>query len=702
MLPPGFLRRWLFPLLIIISGIAVYHRTIDIPFVFDDGLAVRENTSIRSLAHPGAVLSPPADGSGASGRPLVNLSLALNYALGGLNPSGYHVFNILCHCGAGLLLFAVLRQMFLLPRFQSIFGVGADGVHLQGDAASCGVDRRRGAFQAPAASGCPPAAESCRSFSPERVASTQRCTGADVSEQSTFDSSRRRHNDFASTVGAFWRAISPLPSRASPLLQPKHSAEALAFFAALLWVLHPLQTESVASVIQRTELMVAVFFMATLYGLIRSCSSSRPQAWQAVAVVASMAGMATKEIMVSAPLVVLLYDRALLAGTFAAALKRRRTFYIGLAASWLVLVYLVVKMGGTRGTAAGFGTGVITWWSYFLKQWEAIIQYLRLSAWPHPLVVDYGSDVVTQVSAVAGRGAILIVLGLATAWGLYRNTLWALAGAWFFLILGPSSSVMPLPAQTMAEHRMYLPLAALCAGAIVAAFVVLGRRFWLVAGAVAAGFFAISLARTDDYSSELRLWEDTVAKRPRNERAFHNLAGVMVNLRRINEAWQYYTRALEIEPRYAGPRIGLANCLLRFGRSEEALREYRKVLEIDPKAIEALSNLGVVLCEIGQFDEGYATLKRALTVNPDFADAHFNMGTVLLRRGHVPQADLYYRNAIRLRPDYAEAYNNLGAALLRQERPREAEECFRAALRYKPDYPEAQQNLDTVVRGASR
>ena len=105
--------------------------------------------------------------------------------------------------------------------------------------------------------------------------------------------------------------------------------------------------------------------------------------------------MASKEVMVSAPLIVLLYDRTFLAGTFRAAWNQRRRLYLGLAGTWLILIALLAGTGGTRGEGAGFGLGV-SWWAYALKQCEAIVGYLKLSLWPHPLIIDYGTDVITE------------------------------------------------------------------------------------------------------------------------------------------------------------------------------------------------------------------------------------------------------------------------------------------------------------------
>lgn len=109
--------------------------------------------------------------------------------------------------------------------------------------------------------------------------------------------------------------------------------------------------------------------------------------------------MATKEEVVSAPLMVLLYDRTFVASSVREAWRQRWRLYLGLGATWILLGWLVVN-AGSRGGTAGFGAG-LAWPAYALTQFGAIIRYLQLAVWPHPLVLDYGAPVVTRVGEVA-------------------------------------------------------------------------------------------------------------------------------------------------------------------------------------------------------------------------------------------------------------------------------------------------------------
>ena len=118
--------------------------------------------------------------------------------------------------------------------------------------------------------------------------------------------------------------------------------------------------------------------------------------------------MATKEVMVTAPVLVLLYDRTFVAGSFREAWRRRRWLHLGLAATWLPLAGLVASTGWNRGGSAGFNVGVAPW-AYWLTQFEAITRYLRLAVWPHPLVFDYGTFWVRYVRRGGAAVSLLVV-----------------------------------------------------------------------------------------------------------------------------------------------------------------------------------------------------------------------------------------------------------------------------------------------------
>jgi len=303
---------------------------------------------------------------------------------------------------------------------------------------------------------------------------------------------------------------------------------------------------------------MGLFYLLTLYCFIRSADETgerqgargeilekemrepqviRPLAsrlWSLASVFSCLLGMASKEVMVSAPLIVLLYDRTFVAGTFRDAWARRRLFYAALAATWILLGYLVAHTHG-RGGSAGFGVN-LTAWEYALTQCEAIVHYLRLSLWPHPLILDYGMYVVRQPGAVWPQALALIMLVTGTLAGLWRWPVVGFFGMWFFAILAPSSSVVPIASQTIAEHRMYLPLAAVLVLLVMGLHACIGKKSAVVFMALAAWWGSLTLQRNEDYRSELGIWRDTVEKRPDNPRAHSTLGQLLQQSGQLPEA----------------------------------------------------------------------------------------------------------------------------------------------------------------------
>ena len=593
-LSPAAPRRWLGPALIVVALIAAYANSLNAPFLFDDAGAVIDNPTIRRLASLD-VLRPPADGSTTTGRPLVNLSFALNYALSGERVWSYHATNLALHIAAALLLFGLLR-----------------------------------------------------------------------------------------------RTLPALSSQLSAL-----NSEGIALAAASLWALHPLQTESVVCIAQRTEVFCGVFYLLTLYAFARAAENpiAASRRWQIISVAACLAGMATKEVMVTAPLLVLLYDRTFVAGSFAVAWRARRGFYGALAATWLLLAALLVQSAGARGASAGFGLGVSSW-SYLLTQCEALTRYLRLALWPHPLVVDYGTAVVRSPADVWWQGLVVLALLGGTMWALGRRPALGFIGATFFLILAPSSSFIPLVTQTMAEHRMYLPLAALVSGAVIA----LGIR-WPAGAKVAIPALALvfgfaTVARTRDYRDALTLWGTTVAHYPSSARAHHNFAFVLHAAGRTADAHAHFARAVELDPGYVTALTNWAVALLSEWRFPEAIERFERALALAPrragaaKSAAALADAHVELARLLERErraaEAEAHYETALQLVPENAAAHAQLGLLLARAERLDAAAQHLREAVRLAPADADTQANLGNVLLLQGRPRDAIEHYEAALRLRP------------------
>jgi len=422
--------------------------------------------------------------------------------------------------------------------------------------------------------------------------------------------------------------------------------------------------------------------------------------WPVLSVLCCLLGMATKEVMATAPILVFIYDRTFIAGSFAAAWRRRRPYYVCVAASWLPLAALVGSTGGSRGGTAGYGAGV-TPWEYGLTQIDAVAHYLRLCFWPHPLVFDYGVGLLTNKSSALLPALLLACLLAGTIAALARRSALGFLGAWFFLTLAPSSSLLPIATQTMAEHRMYLALAAVATLVVLGGRALLARSSLLAGAAVVCLLATLTLQRNRVYGTSLSLWGQTAAARPANQRAANNYGVALLRSGRASEAAKQFRAALQIDPDFAEPRehLGDALCqegndLLQSGRAAEAITCLSEALQIRPDLAEAHNDMGSALSALpGRTSEAIAQFEEAVRLKPAYAGAQNNLGNLLARAGRLDEAVPHFNEALRLDPNLAGAHTNLGIALAQSGHLAEAELHFAEAVRLDPASVPARKNL---------
>lgn len=583
---------WPWAAVLVFGVLLAYANSFHGAFVFDDLPSIERNGSIRSLR---TALRPPGEiGQTVAGRPLLNLTFALNYAVHGLDVRGYHVVNVAIHAAAALLLFGLARRAFGTDALAPRFG---------------------------------------------------------------------RH------------------------------ATMLAGLTALLWALHPLQTAAVTYVVQRAESLAALLILLTLYAAARG--------WRWAAVAAAFAGVAVKETAVVAPVLVLLYDRLVRGEDFLAAVRRRGPLYAGLAASWLVLGWLVLGgggRGGTAGLAANLGV-----FEYALTQVKAVVLYLKLALWPAPLVFDYGTGTVADWTEVWWQALVLAALLGAIGWGWRRQPAAAFAGLWFFICLAPSSSFVPIATQTMAEHRPYLALAGVAALLVAAGHRWLGPRVVFPVALAAAAGAVLTVDRNRDYATAETLFADSVRKFPANARAQTNLGRELQERGDTEGAIARQREAIRLQPRMYEAHGNLGVSLMTAGRTEEALEALREAVRIKPDFFQGNYNLASLLTQQRRPLEALHYFKMALTVNPDDAGVLNNQGNALWMLGRLGEAKASFLRAVQCDPGNHQALSNLGHLLLGEGRVAEARRCFEDALRLKPDHAPARQGLaraEALLQGA--
>jgi protein O-mannosyl-transferase len=474
-------------------------------------------------------------------------------------------------------------------------------------------------------------------------------------------------------------------------------AGGLALASALLWLVHPLNSQVVNYIIQRSEALMALCYLGTLYCFLRGVVADGWR-WQIGAVVCCALGMAAKEVMVSAPLAVLLCDGLFVSGSYRAALLVRRGLYGGLACSWLVLLRGLWTM--PHGATIGFDRGVDVW-TYLLNQCQMILTYLRLAVWPHPLVLDYGFPRPLQLVDVWLEAVFaLLIVGL-SGLALYRHSRWAFIGAWALLVLAPTSSFVPLVNEVGAERRFYLPLAAMMTGLVVVAAMA-WRRWGLGQGVIVVGLAVVSLGwmtveRNEDYASKIAIWESSLSAVEDNPRGHYNLANELETVGDLSRARSHYRRALALDPVYGNAHNNFALLLVALGDTAKALVHYRRAIELEPDFAEAHGNLAIALEASGQLAEALVYYRRAVDLGPELPPAYYNLAMALEKAGARAEGLAHYRRGLVLDPGMVAAHYRLGIALAAEGDLSEARLHLRQVVARAPDHAAAHFYLGRLL-----
>jgi tetratricopeptide (TPR) repeat protein len=450
----------------------------------------------------------------------------------------------------------------------------------------------------------------------------------------------------------------------------KRDAAGLAGAVALLWSLHPLQTELVEYVSQRTELMVGFFYLLTLAAsLARFGASSRraARAWSGAAIGACALGAMSKEVIVTAPLAVLLCDRAFASGGFARALRRHRGLYTGLACSWGVLIPLVVA--GPRAQAVSLSSEISPL-SYLRTQAGVIAEYLRLCFWPDALRLSYPPWTARSWADFPPQGILVVALFAATLWACWRRPRLGFAGAWFFLTLAPSSSFVPVVTEIAAQRRVYLALAAVIGLMVVGGFIVLRR--WAafspqrLRAARAGGLLILAAAgialgwrtavRANDYRTAISVWQEDVRIDPDHPAALFNLATALLDAGRPEPAAAYLDRGVE--------------ALERLDPETRAALLYSSSLDLVAAAYQATGRAAV----------GLPSLQRLAGMHPDLADVQLGYARLCLATGRAEEALAPLQRAAALDPGSAEPWIRMAEAFERSGGTQQALSALDAAI----------------------
>jgi hypothetical protein len=594
-------------------------------FVFDDIHEIERNPSMERLFPPWDAMFV---GNKLPARPLPYLTFAIDHAIWGKKPFGYHVTNLLIHVTAALALFQLVRLTLLSPRLRDRWG-----------------------------------------------------------------------------------------DRAVPL----------AMVIAMIWAVHPLQTQAVTYIYQRIESLAGMLCLVSLAAFARAAATRGAPGtqwsvrWLVVSIAAAAGAMASKETAVVLPLLILAYDwffvapatEAEVPANWGRSLRKRWGFYLALACTWGILALILATQ---KTQYQEFKEPPHSPLVYALTQTGVILRYLQLAVLPIGQQFDYsGWPLAGSLKDVWPAALAVAALVLATVVGTVRRQSWAWLGVAFLLLLSPTSSVMPIEAVAN-EHRMYVALAAVVA-AVVIATTVLGD--WIAASrltavreghgpAIVAGVAVLLLifatqSRNQLYTSPSKIWLDVLKKDKNSFRAYWTMASAVDAEGDPQLATQMAEEAMRRRPNcsvlsdlakhhLAIGNTDMAEYYLRFGYNliRKLLPEYDKPVQI------LATNLATVLRKRGEMNEMRQLCEEAIAAadagQPIDRESQLNALLLLAEywknNADLNRADEMSASAISLatgiepdRPDALKAACVRADILLLENRVAEAHAILQEAIR---------------------
>lgn len=481
----------------------------------------------------------------------------------------------------------------------------------------------------------------------------------------------------------------------------------LSLFTAVIFVSHPIQVNTVTYIVQRNEGLAGLFYLLSFFLFLKGSFAAGRQRvlFFSGSGVSFLCSSLSKEIGLTLPVILILFDTLFICRG-RKDLLRRMKFYLPLL--FFLSAYLLFFLDG--GLLRMFMKGSEGWrwtpWENLLTQANVIIQYFKLLLLPLPqwLNVDHDfwvSRTLFEYPTVLSVSIILFLLTLAAIL-IRKNKLISFSIFFFFIVLAPTSSLIPIW-DVMVEYRLYLPIFAF---ALVLALMLhylyrlsahygskkLAQAVVVGISVFVLGFYSVvTIERNKVFKDELTLWTDAAKKSTNKERIKANLITAYNNLGVYYRRAGAYDKAIEIL-KTAIPIVGdnpliynnLGVAYIGKKDFDQAIAQFKQAIFYRPDYAKAHENLGKALAMNDLMDDAFQEIREAIRIDPAVPDYHFDLGGLYERRGLTDEAVKEYKEAVRLDSKFFEGHYRLGI-LYRKKNPLEAISEFEEAVKINPE-----------------
>jgi len=482
---------------------------------------------------------------------------------------------------------------------------------------------------------------------------------------------------------------------------------AIALFTAGLFIAHPIQTQAVTYVVQRMTSMATMFYMAALllYILGRAVESRNARiGYWAAAVLLWGVALLTKQIVVTLPVVILLYEWFFFRDLDFAWMKQAMFRFV-LPALLVIAVLSLAYTGGDPFAQfeKGYAERSFTMAERLYTQPRVVMFYLSLVAYPAPgrqsliHLIDTSHSLVDPISSLLSLG---VLIGLfATAIVIARRyRLVSFGILWFLINLALESSFPAL--EMIYEHRMYLPMfgVSLAVASILFSVPPRFRNYAVIAAILLVAACSVStIKRNQGWRSQYEFWKDlaeradNLSDRAREDnrvgiaRTYNNYANKLRDRGLREEGYATLLRAIEADPDYPTAHFNLGLIHMDNKQDDLAVAEFTKAIEGEPKYVMALFRRAQIYSRQGKNAEAMKDLSEAIRKNEHFSLAYYQRGRGFSSQGKLDLAIKDFTETIRLEPHAPEPYTERGKCYEKKGDTEAAQRDYRMAEQLKDE-----------------
>lgn len=490
------------------------------------------------------------------------------------------------------------------------------------------------------------------------------------------------------------------------------NSSVLPILAALLWLAHPLATQSVTYLVQRMNSMSTLFYVLSLLCYVNGRLSvtkndARPQnydriLWFVASLVSGLLAMGSKEIAVTLPCVIFLYEWFFLQDLSWNWLKKRFPWIVALLVFLYCAAYFYIDGNPFEMVLNSCNNRPFSSFERVLTECRVVIHYIGLLVYPHPdrLVFDYNFPLSTSlfspISTIFSLFSLVFIFVVAVCIAK-RERFIAFCILWFFVNLILESSIICL--EIIFEHRTYLPSMFLLA-IFPALLHRIGLHQKILIGILLSLIFGCgywTFERNITWQNPIRFWQDTVTKQPLKARGYNNLGVALCAINKFQEASVNFTQALTLLPDFPEAYSNLGMVQYRQNSFSEAEKNFKHAITLRSSYIEARLNLASLYKDMGKNTDALALYREVYSQIPEYSLLNKELGQTLLRMSQGEESLVFLEKAYKKLPKDTYLLMDRGEAFMRSGNLTEAIKAYTELIDIEEGNAGAHYNLGLLL-----